>query len=141
VARRFKPGIAGNVRFVRFLVTGGIAAAANLVARYVLNFAVSFEVAVVLAFAIGMLTAYFLARAFVFDAPAHGTRVQIARFAAVNAGALVIVWSVSVGLARVLFPAIGFTWHAVDIAHLIGVSSTAVTSYLAHKHWSFARAP
>lgn len=128
------------MRFVRFLATGGIAAAVNLASRWGLNFVMSFELAVVMAYLAGMLTAYVLARAFVFETPAHGTGVQLARFTIVNMGALAIVWGVSVGLARVLFPAIGFAWHADDVAHVIGVCSTAVTSYLAHKHWSFARA-
>jgi putative flippase GtrA len=52
--------------------------------------------------------------------------------------ALVQVWVVSVGLARLVFPAVGFTWHADDIAHLIGVTIPAVTSYFGHRHFSFA---
>ena len=48
------------------------------------------------------------------------------------------VWIVSVGLARFVFPAIGFTWHDETVAHVIGVLVPVVTSYLGHKHFSFA---
>jgi len=53
--------------------------------------------------------------------------------------ALGFVWVISVGLARVVFPAIGMTWHADDIAHLIGVLAPAVTSYVGHRFYTFAR--
>ena len=53
--------------------------------------------------------------------------------------ALGFVWAISVGLARIVFPAIAFTWHADDIAHLIGVLAPAATSYLGHRFYTFAR--
>ena len=52
---------------------------------------------------------------------------------------LLLVWLVSVGLAHYLFPALGFTWHDETIAHAIGVAIPIFTSYLGHKHFSFAR--
>jgi putative flippase GtrA len=41
------------------------------------------------------------------------------------------------GLLHIVFPAIGFFWHAEDIAHFIGLSVPAVTSYFGHKHYTF----
>ena len=134
--RRHLRRISGN-QFFRFAVTGGIAALVNLVARRLLNLAMSFELAVALAYLFGMLTAYLLARLFVFQASGRGVRSELYRFTLVNLVALAQVWLVSVGLAEWLFPAIGFTWHAYDIAHLIGVASPIVTSYLGHRHYSF----
>ena len=128
--------LAGN-RFFRFAVTGGIAALVNLGARWLLNRIMSFELAVALAYLFGMLTAYILARRYVFEASGRGVRSELYRFTLVNLVALVQVWLVSVGLAEWLFPAIGFRWHAYDIAHLIGVASPIVTSYLGHRHYSF----
>lgn len=124
--------------FGRFLVTGGIAAGANVLSRWLFNFVMPFEVAVVVAYLVGMTTAYVLAKLFVFEASGRTARDEFFRFAIVNVVALAQVWLVSVGLARYLFPAIGFTWHADDIAHLIGVAVPAVTSYLGHRHFSFA---
>jgi putative flippase GtrA len=64
---------------------------------------------------------------------------EIQRFAIINVFSLVVVWVVSVGLARVVFPAVGFTWHTEDISHLIGVLAPAVTSYFGHRFYTFAR--
>ena len=124
-------------QFLRFALTGGIAALVNLASRYLLNRYMGFEIAVALAYLLGMLTAYALARLFVFSASGRGVRSELVRFTIVNAVALVQVWLISVGLANLVFPAIGFTWHANDIAHLIGVVSPVVTSYFGHRHYSF----
>lgn len=126
-----------NNQFLRFALTGGIAALVNLASRYLLNRYMGFEIAVALAYLLGMLTAYALARLFVFSASGRGVRSELVRFTIVNAVALVQVWLISVGLANLVFPAIGFTWHANDIAHFIGVVSPVVTSYFGHRHYSF----
>lgn len=128
-----------NLQFLKFLVTGGIAALVNLLSRYALNHVMSFEAAVVAAYLLGMATAYLLARRFVFDASGRSVASEVRRFVLVNLVALGFVWMISVGLARVVFPAIGMTWHADDIAHLIGVLAPAVTSYIGHRFYTFAR--
>lgn len=128
-----------NLQFLKFLVTGGIAALVNLLSRYALNHVMSFEAAVVAAYLLGMATAYLLARHFVFDASGRSVASEVRRFVLVNLVALGFVWVISVGLARVVFPAIGMTWHADDIAHLIGVLAPAVTSYIGHRFYTFAR--
>lgn len=128
-----------NLQFLKFLVTGGIAALVNLLSRYALNHVMSFEAAVVAAYLLGMATAYLLARRFVFDASGRSVASEVRRFVLVNLVALGFVWAISVGLARVVFPAIGMTWHADDIAHLIGVLAPAVTSYVGHRFYTFAR--
>lgn len=128
-----------NLQFLKFLVTGGIAALVNLLSRYALNHVISFEAAVVVAYLLGMSTAYLLARRFVFDASGRSVASEVRRFVLVNLVALGFVWAISVGLARIVFPAIGFTWHADDIAHLIGVLAPAVTSYIGHRFYTFAR--
>ncbi len=125
-------------QFLRFALTGGVAALVNLASRYLLNHYMGFEIAVALAYLLGMLTAYALSRLFVFSASGRGVRSELARFTIVNAVALVQVWVISVGLANLVFPPIGFTWHANDIAHLIGVISPVVTSYFGHRYYSFS---
>lgn len=125
--------------FIYFLLAGGIAALVNLAARYAINKFTYFEIAVVVAYLIGMLTAYVLCRAFVFGPSGRTRSSEIRRFVVVNIGALAVVWLVSVGLARLIFPAVGFTWHADDIAHFVGVFAPAVISFFGHKHYSFRR--
>jgi putative flippase GtrA len=61
------------------------------------------------------------------------------RFVLVNILALILVWVVSVGLARIVFPAIAFQWHSEDIAHLVAVCVPAISSYIGHLHFTFKR--
>ena len=126
-----------RARFVRFLVTGGIAAGANVLSRILLDRVVTYEVAVTLAYLVGMTTAFILARLFVFEETIGGVRGQYVRFALVNVIAFAQVWIVSVGLDRFIFPAIGWTWHAETLAHAIGVVSPVAASYLGHRKFSF----
>ena len=99
--------------------------------------AVPFEAAVVLAYIVGMAAAFLLARAFVFTGASGSVHGQAARFAVVNAVAFAQVWLVSVGLARLLLPAIGWIWSPETVAHLVGVASPVVTSYFMHRRFSF----
>ncbi|MEP9378944.1 GtrA family protein [Aquabacter sp. CN5-332] len=124
-------------QFVLFVAIGGFAAGVNLVTRILLNFFMDFELAVVVAYPVGMTVAFLLNRRYVFDAEGGHAGGQYARFFLVNLVALAQIWVVSVGLALWLFPAIGFTWNADTVAHGIGLASPIVTSYLAHKHFSF----
>jgi len=124
-------------RFVRFLLTGGCAALVNLGSRYALNLFMSFEAAVAVAYLFGMVTAYALAKVFVFGKSGLGVAIEFRRFVAVNLLSLAIVWVVSIGLAIYLFPAAGFRWHPDDVAHLIGVLSPSIVAYFAHKHYTF----
>ena len=127
----------GRERFLRFLLTSGAAAGVNITARYLLEFTVRYEVAVAIAYLFGMVTAFVLARRYVFDARHNAVGGQFVRFSGVNAIAFAQVWLISVGLARWLFPAVGFHWQAETVAHVIGVASPAVTSYFLHRHFSF----
>ena len=126
--------------FLLFVLVGMIAAAVNVLARYFINFAVSFELAIVLAFPIALSVAFVLNRSFVFKSEDKRVAGQYGRFLLVNLLMLCQVWVVSICLARYVFPAIGLTWHAELLAHIIGVGSPIVTSYFAHKHFSFRTA-
>ncbi|WP_439550600.1 GtrA family protein [Falsiroseomonas sp.] len=125
--------------FLRFLLTGGVAALANMGSRYVLQPLMAFELAVAIAYLIGMVTAFLLARRFVFGASGGRVEGEFLRFAAVNAVSFAVVWLVSVGLARLVFPAMGFTWHAETVAHVIGVLSPVALSFRGHKSFTFRR--
>ena len=124
-------------RFLRFLITGALAAGVNVATGIFLNGFMLYELAISCAYLAGMTAAFVMARLFVFESD-HGTmQGQYFRFAIVNAVAFAQVWIVSVTLARFLFPFIGFDWHAETLAHMIGVASPIVTSYFGHKLFSF----
>lgn len=125
-------------QFVSFLITGGIAALVNLGTRILFNLVMCFEIAVIVAYACGMTTAYLLARYFVFERSGRSAHDEYVRFALVNLVAAAQVWIVSVGLADIIFPWLGFAFHPHAIAHAVGVAVPIFTSYLGHKHFSFA---
>lgn len=124
-------------QFLAFLVTGGIAALANFGSRIVINLWVSFSWAVVLAYCIGMVTAFVLARLFVFTDSKQAVHRSALIFAGVNLLAVAQTWGISMLLAYWVLPALGVTRFAPEIAHGIGVLVPVFTSYLGHKHWSF----
>lgn len=125
-------------RFAVFLLTGGCAAAVNIAGRATFSLVLPFAPAVALAYIVGMTTAFLLAKLFVFAGSGRRMYVEYCRFALVNGAALVQVLAVSVLLAKIVFPAIGFAWHADLIAHAIGVVSPVLLSYKGHKRFSFA---
>jgi putative flippase GtrA len=124
-------------KFSLFILVGGFSAGVNVCSRIVFSIFTSFEIAIVLAFAVGVTTAFSLNKLFVFQAPAGSVLSQYAKFWLVNLVSLAQVWLVAMGLARFAFPTAGFTWHADTIAHLIGVISPVATSYFAHDKFSF----
>lgn len=124
---------------VLFLLTGGVAALVNLVSRYLLNPFIGLGPAVVVAYMIGMLVAYVLFRMVVFGKSGNSISQETTRFVIVNIVALAVVTAVTLTLARVVFPFIGFTSHAEDVAHVIGVCVPAITSYIGHSRYTFMR--
>lgn len=124
--------------FFLFVAIGGFAAGVNFLSRIAIDRFTSFEIAIVLSYAIAMTTAFLLNRTFVFKLSDRPPLWQYWRFFLVNLLALAQVFVVSVGLALVVFPAIGFAWHAEAVAHALGLASPIVTSYWAHKRYSFA---
>jgi putative flippase GtrA len=125
--------------FSRFMIAGGIAACVNILSRIGLSYLLSYGMAIVVAYLIGMTTAYVLMKLFVFDASGKSVSHEYVRFGIVNLVALAQVWLVSEGLVHWLFPSIGFTWHGETIAHTIGVLSPVATSYIGHRSFTFAR--
>jgi len=129
----FKP------EFLRFVLVGGFAAAVNWISGLAFGIFTRFEIAIALAYLIGMTTAYVLNRLFVFERSGRTVGNEYLRFASVNIVALLQVWLVSVGLARFFFPAIGWSFHPEPIAHAIGVASPIITSYLGHRYFTYAK--
>ncbi len=124
-------------QFLLFLLTGGFAALVNFGSRILLNRWMSYSSAVVLAYGLGMVTAFVLARALVFSASAQSVQRSAVYFALVNALAVAQTWGISMLLAYHVLPALGVIPYAREIAHAVGIVVPVFTSYLGHKHWSF----
>jgi putative flippase GtrA len=124
-------------QFAGFLVAGGIAAAANVGSRILFSRLVGLELAVILAYFVGMTVAFVLMRAAVFPPSAAPIGRQVALFTAVNLAALLQTLVVTLLLARWLLPAAGLRSHLEEIAHIVGVGVPIVTSFFGHKYLSF----
>jgi putative flippase GtrA len=126
------------MRFSLFILVGGLAALVNLGARVLLTLAMRYEAAVTVAYLFGMTVAYVLNKRYVFPKSGRAAHREYVRFAIVNGMAFVQVFVVSVVLARWAFPLLGFTFYPETVAHIIGVGSPVVTSFLGHKYYSFS---
>lgn len=124
-------------QFLSFLLTGGFAAAVNFGSRIMYSFWLDFSSAVILAYITGMITAFVLARMFVFKESQQPVHHSAAFFVLVNLVAIVQTWGISMGLAYYLLPWLGVTLFAQEIAHAFGVAVPVFTSYMGHKRWSF----
>jgi putative flippase GtrA len=131
-----RPARSGR-QFLLFVLSGGVAALVNIVSRVGFSQLLRFELAVLAAYAVGMVTAYLLTRRFVFPASRQSLQRSFAAFALVNLVAVLQTWLVSIGLRQLLLPIIGVTALLDLIAHGCGVIVPVFTSYLGHKHISF----
>lgn len=124
-------------QFLAFLLTGGVAAAVNFSARILYDLWLSFSAAVVLAYLTGMVTAFVLARLFVFRESSQSTGRSAGFFILVNLLAVLQTWLISLGMLHYVLPALEVTRFAPELAHAVGVVAPVFTSYLGHKRWSF----
>jgi putative flippase GtrA len=124
-------------QFMMFLLTGGTAAAINFGSRIVYNVWLDFSSAVIFAYITGMITAFVLAKLFVFKESQQSVHRSAAFFVLVNVVAVLQTWTVSIGLAYYVLPSLGITLFVREIAHAIGLVVPVFTSYIGHKRWSF----
>ncbi len=124
--------------FIQFVMVGGFAAAVNFLSRIVFSQWMEFSVAVVAAYGVGMITAYLLSKFLVFKPSGKQAHEEFFHFTLINLAAVIQVWLISVGLAEYLFPWLAFNFYPEEVAHFIGLSVPVITSYLGHKHFTFA---
>lgn len=124
-------------QFVYFVLTGGIAAAVNVGSRILLNCWMPYSAAIVVAYLFGMLTAFALNRLFVFRETVNPLHHQALWFTLVNIAAVLQTLVVSLLLAKIVFPRIGFHWHQETVAHAIGVGIPVISSFIGHKYLTF----
>lgn len=124
-------------QFAFFVVVSGIAAVANFFSRILFNIWTSYAVAIVLAFFVGLATAFLLNRRYVFPNSKNSAHTQAFWFVVVNLLALAETLAISLLLADLAFPQMGMHWHAREVAHAAGIAAPVFTSYLGHKYWTF----
>jgi putative flippase GtrA len=132
VIRQFK-----SKQFLAFLLTGGFAALVNFSSRILYSRWVDFSSAIIAAYVTGMVTAFILARLFVFRKTKRALHHSAVYFVLVNVIAVAQTWGISIGLVYYVFPELNLQSYPNEIAHAIGVVVPVFTSYLGHKHLSF----
>ncbi|MER3055825.1 MULTISPECIES: GtrA family protein [Xanthomonas] len=124
-------------QFIMFLFAGGLAAAVNFGSRIALSHWMDYVPSIIIAYLLGMMSAFMLNKLFVFSEARNRLHHQVMWFILINLVAVVQTIVISLLLARWLLPAIGVDFHNETIAHSIGVVVPVITSYLGHKRFSF----
>ncbi|WIY53945.1 GtrA family protein [Devosia sp. YIM 151766] len=124
-------------QLVRFLLLGGLAAAVNWLARIPLSVFLPFDMAVALAYLIGMSAGFTLYRKYVFPGASRPLIEQVLVFLGVNlAGAAVVL-----GLSRLFLDmpfGIGLPpLLRESVAHGFAIGIGAVVNFLGHKLLTF----
>ncbi|MGH8032303.1 MAG: GtrA family protein [Luteimonas sp.] len=124
-------------QFLLFLIAGGLAALANFGSRIGFNQFMSYVPAIVLAYCVGMFTAFILNRLFVFQQAGNALHHQALWFIVVNLAAVLQTVVVSLAMRDWVLPSLGIDVYPEAIAHALGVAVPVFTSYLGHKHLTF----
>ncbi len=128
-------------QFVAFLCTGGVAALVNFLSRIIYSEWFSFSAAIIIAYVTGMITAFILAKIFVFKKATQTFQRSIFFFCLVNLASIAQTLIISLILANYLLPFFHVIHFKLEIAHAAGVVVPALTSYIGHKRWSFRELP
>lgn len=131
-------GLLAQLReFIMFVALGSLAAGANYLSRFPLDVVLPFEAAVILAYLIGMVIAFLIFRHHVFKAQTGAAHRQAYRFVIVNLVGIALTVLVSTVMARLVLPALGWTWAPYATAHAVGVAAPTITSYFGHKYYTY----
>jgi putative flippase GtrA len=126
-----------NAHFVKFVIASGTSAIFNLGSRVLFGLFCNFTLSIILAYFIGMIVAYTLSRWLVFKPSSSAYHREIIFFILVNMVALVQTVIVSVVFEGWVLVFIHHQLLREEISHFIGLGSTAFTSYLGHKYFTF----
>jgi len=124
-------------QFVIFLLIGGTAAGANLLARLGFSLFLNYPVAVSLAYGVGMMVAFPLNRIFVFRNSTKSLAHNVFFFVLVNLMTFPMVLAISWILGDFILPSFVKLSSAEMIGHTIGVMTPAFSSFALHKFLTF----
>ncbi|GAB2497545.1 GtrA family protein [Arenimonas alkanexedens] len=128
-----------KAQFTRFIIVGAAAAAANIGSRVVFSLWLSYVPAIVLAFFVGLATAFLLNRAWVFLPSGKHWFNEASWFTLINLLGLGQTLAIAWVLTRHAFPAVGMRFHPETIGHVIGVMTPIITSFIGHKYLTFRK--
>jgi len=122
---------------VRFLLLGGLAAAINWAVRFPLSLVMPFEIAVLLAYLIGMSAGFTLYRTYVFPGSDRPIIEQTLTFLGVNLVGAVVVLLVANALLALLAPTGWPEFVCEGLAHGFAIGVGSVVNFFGHKLLTF----
>ena len=126
-----------NKEFILFILTGGLSATINLSSRIIISNFLIFEISVLISYLIGMITAYYLAKKYVFLNSKKSYKKSLPIFALVNFVAVLQTFFISKYI-RIWLMDIFNNLIIIDfISHLCGVIFPIFSSFFGHKYITF----
>ena len=124
-------------QIIKFTIAGGFAALANIISRILFSIFFPYKLSILFSFFVGLTTGFILMRKYVFVFKINLLFRQIIRFFFINLLNLIQTFLITLGIKYLL----GFILSNIGIieliAHMIGVSFPIMTSYFAHKYFTF----
>lgn len=125
-------------QFIIFILTGGLAAAVNFFSRIALNNYFDFSTSIILAYLLGMITAFCLAKLFVFKESQNTIGKSIFYFSAINVLAIIQTWCISMIMLHIILVHLSVTTsYDKELSHAMGVIFPVFTSFIGHKYLTF----
>ena len=126
-----------NKELLLFILTGGLSAIINLASRIIISNFLRFEISVLISYFIGMITAYFLAKKYVFLNVKKSYKKSFPIFALVNLVAVLQTFFISKYI-RIWLITIFNNLMMIDfVSHLCGVIFPIFSSFFGHKYITF----
>lgn len=125
-----------TTQFLLFVFVGITAAFMNWAARFAFSLWMSFPLAVLMAYGIGMTTAFELNRRLVFPASPRPVHQQARVFALTNLAFLPVVWGTSIYL-KDLLNEFGIVRYSEGIAHGLALAIPMLITFLVYKFIAF----
>ncbi len=125
------------IQVFRFLLVGGFAAFTNIISRIIFSKFFSYKLSIIFSFLIGLSTGFILMRNYVFVFKKDLIYRQIKRFIFINLLNLIQTFFISLGLNFLLSLIINKVVLVELLAHVVGVIFPVITSYFAHKYFTF----
>ncbi len=128
-----------SLQFLRFFFSALAAAAVNFFVRLLLDPFVGYYYAIVIAYIVGTVFAFYMYQHKVFGQGVRPLWQEIWLFTFVTLAAIAQTLIVSVVLADHVFPAIHWVWYPKEVAHIIGMGVPMFSSFLGHKYLTFSK--
>jgi putative flippase GtrA len=121
---------------LKFIIVGLLAVTVNWYSRLAITDIATFDIAILIAYPIGMAVAFVLNRFFVFPKNRTPIKIQVRRFIIINLAFIPIVWLCAIGLNQ-WFISYYFHAHSEDLAHAIALALPMLLTFLMYKFLVF----